>query len=197
MRGWRRQPVLLAGVAGIVTLLVGLAAPAAGHEGAAAIEVLGAEETAPLAVELEVAISYQIDQDPATPRTFTVQPLSPDGAELEAVPFDATGEEGRYRATVSLPEAGEWSLRLASTFPPGEVTLPVTVDGVPDTEIGPSEAPGTTAVPSEPTLVSSGEGGDPPWYLLAGVVVLSLLIAGVVVAAVVLRRRAGDETGND
>lgn len=186
-------------LAAVVSLAHGASTPVGAHEGAARIEAT-VERAGPLAVEVDATISYQIDLHPATPRTFTVQPVAPDGAELEAVAFEPTGDEGRYRATVAFPGPGDWSLRLSSTFPPGEVVLAVSVTAEGEAA-SPSSVPESSPPAAAPedsveaggqaTLVGS-EGNDPPLLLTGGIVVLVVLVLGGVAAAIVLRRRRAE-----
>lgn len=148
-------------VTAAILLPTAAASPAVAHGGAAAFEVLEAEEVAPGTVALQVAVTFEADGDEATGAIVEVVPTSPDGEASPPVRLEQDGT-GAYAATLDLPEPGGWTLALTSSFPPGSAEVPVEVgDPAPaDDEAG--QAPAVEAAASEPDASGGDEVLDEP-----------------------------------
>lgn len=198
-------------------LLLGPAAlPAAAHGGAGDITLTAAEPREGDAAELEVCVTFVLDGEQADTARVTATAEGPGGATVPATAFAVSGEPGSRSGSLAFPEPGSWTVTITSTFPPGELVVPVSVGGggpliqpgaagegdcgpptiaaasngsIPSTSTtstASSSASDPTAAPSTATTVDDGDG-----YQGSGVwlLVTGLLVAAFVSVGVVLERR--------
>ena len=137
------------------------AGPAAAHGGGADFEVLEAEEVAPGTVSLQVAVTFEADGDEATGAIVDVVPTSPDGEASPAVRLERDGT-GAHAASLDLPEPGEWTLAVTSSFPPGSTEVPVEVAGSAPADDAADPAEAEEAPASEPGGSSDTDVLDEP-----------------------------------
>lgn len=138
-------------------LLVALAAPAAAHEGAGAIEVLSADPAGPLAVSYRVRVVFRADGHPARDATVTAVAVAPDGSSSTPQQLAATSEEGVYTGTVAFPTPGAWTVRFTAVTPAATLERPETLRPPPTTASAPATT--TTTIAASVTTARTDEGG--------------------------------------
>ena len=155
-------------IASSIVAALGLAFPAAAHSGDGAIELVSAESAGPLAVRYEVAITFTADGHVAPDAVATVV-AEVDGVPVDPVPLaGVAGKEGRYAATVNVPEPGTWQVRFSSLEPTAILerteTIPAATPTIPlDSTIGPnSSEPVTTRRVTPPNDTFASAGGEMP-----------------------------------
>lgn len=117
-----------------------LALPAGAHDGAGTISV---ESSVPTdnAAEIVVRLVWNNDGHPAADATITAVPVGVDGAT--PVLMEPVDSDGRYRANVSLPGPGEWTIRFTSVTPVATLDQPQNIAAETTTTTAP-EAASTT-----------------------------------------------------
>jgi hypothetical protein len=179
---------LLAALVGLVGVLAWTAAPAAAHDGDAAIAVEAADPEPDGSVHYVVRVTWTDDGHAALDTTVTATPVAGDGTPQTPVQMTAVDQDGRYEATVPFPAPGAWTIRFASIDPNGtveqaqEVAEPTTTTAAPSTSA--ADAPTTTearsgseaAAASQPSDDDGGGGGS--GGLVVGAVVVLLVVAG-------------------
>jgi len=107
------RALLLAAMALIACLMA--AVPAGAHDDDGVMEV----STAPAGrtVEYEVLVTYVGDGHPAQGATATAVAEQPGREPVGPVVLEATGEPGRYRARITFPADGTWTVRFSSLSP--------------------------------------------------------------------------------
>lgn len=151
---------------GVVLVLSGpLPARAApGHGGAGQISLVQTRVTGPDTVAVEVCVTFVLDREQADTARVTLGATGPGDLEVDDEPMKVGDQPGLRTGELTLPEPGSWTLRVASTFPPAELAVPVTLD---------PDVPPQAAVPAAPAGGSLGancepEGGGAPAWLVAG-----------------------------
>ena len=133
--------------------------PAAAHSDTGTIEVVSVTAPAPLSLRVDANITYVDDGHPASTATATVVAERAGAPTVGPVVLTASSTAGRYGATITVPSAGDWTLRLSSLSPTASterretVTVPATTTSTP-----PTSTPPTTVAASSPTstVVSGG-----------------------------------------
>lgn len=169
-------------LAAVICVLLALAAPAAAHEGAGALEVLSADPAGPLAVSYRVRLTFRADGHPARDATVTAVALTPDGSSSTPQQLGPTAEEGVYAGTVTFPQPGAWTVRFTSVTPGATLERPETVTAPPTTAS--TRASTTTTLASAPPTATRDAGGSGsnvpalPVAVIAGAAVLAALTLG-------------------
>ena len=177
-------------VAGLLLAALLVAVPAAGaHCGAGQIEVVSTAPEDGTTVRVDARVTYVSDGHPAEGARVTVSGTGPDGQVVAEQPLEPTDEVGRFTSLVVFPATGDWTLHLASTFPPAELDQAIVVD-VPATT-SPTAAPTTVAELEE--VAAGGDAGSGSGLsagAVVGIVVAVVVVAALVVVGVVRWRRA-------
>lgn len=192
-RRLRRVPLTLL----IATVVLGLATPAAAHEGEGILTVESQEPDGDGAVRYVVRVTWADDGHPALGSTVTATPIAPDGAPQTPVTLEPTDEDGRYATTVTYPAPGDWTVRFTSVTPTGTIEISEAIRSQPTSTTKPLRTT-TTAAPDdgndEPgsgdtTNSASGrdDGGE---STIGGALALGALVAVVVAAVVGFARSA-------
>jgi hypothetical protein len=148
--------------------VLGTGAPAHAHGGPGVLELRSEDSVLEGPSELEVAVTYENDGEPAEGALVDATARGPAGSVTPAVRFAQTGDAGVYRASIDLPAPGPWTVTVTSSFPPGSLVVPVTVrPAPPDATAGLAATSATTGTttsgPTVPSLdepeVGGAEGG--------------------------------------
>jgi hypothetical protein len=188
-------------LAGLAILLVVLAAPAAAtaHEGPGILAV-ETDQPTDAGRHYVVRLTWQNDGHPAARETtLTATAFGPGGAAQTPVPMTAVDDDGRFEATLTLPDPGQWRVNFTSVTPTASVDVQTDVTA-PSTST--SSAPSTTAsspsaTASDAAAAADDQAADEDDGGSSGVVVLLVavvLIAVIGTAAVLLVRRAAGDT---
>ncbi|QKJ18227.1 hypothetical protein [Microbacterium hominis] len=190
-----------AGLLALASLLV--AAPASAHDEIGTLVIVSTEPAESSAGEgaidllVEIELTFVNDGHPATTSaTVTAIAEGADGSTVGPVIAAPSGTAGIWTANLTLPTAGEWTVRLSSLTP--KATLEQVVQAAP-LEPTPTEEPAATPTPA-PTATAAppidDASGTPAsatddaigWVL--GSVVGALAITAVVLAVLLPRRSA-------
>ncbi len=133
-------------VAIMATMLLTVGIPAQAHSGKGTIQVESVEMIGPLTVRYVVAITFDADGHAAPDATATVVGEA-DGLRVGPVQMApvAAGNQGRYAATVNLPDGGSWKIRFSSLDPTAVLERSETLK--PPTETTPIETTPTETAP--------------------------------------------------
>jgi hypothetical protein len=172
-------------IAVAAVLAVGLADPAAAHEGAGVL-VVETREAVPNGFRYVVRLTWTNDGHPAADATMTATPLAPDGTPGTPVPLTAVDGDGRYQASVALPGAGRWTVRFTAVTPTATVEVPeevvVTTTSTSTTSTTTTAAPSPADDPVEAAAPGDDDGGPG----IAVAVIVGLLVVVGVAAGVAL-----------
>ena len=187
-------------VAAALLLLLAVAAPASAHSEEGEMTVVGATESEPLTISVEVGLVYASDQHLAEEAEVWVDASTAD-TQLEPVRLTRAGEGSAvYAGTIPVPAAGEWTLSFESTDPVASAEATVIVAGEPaaSTTTSTSAAPASTTTPgTDDTHTAATEDDDARDEAEddgLSAVVIALVAVGVVVVlaagvALLQRRR--------
>lgn len=116
---------MLVAIGVVCVAMLAIARPAAAHGGPGLIDVGEPETVGELQIEFPVRITYENDGHAAEEvEGLTVSGKGPDGAELAPTEaFVADDAPGVFRATVTLPVAGQWELTIDVVEPPATATI--------------------------------------------------------------------------
>lgn len=102
-------------VAALLTLMTGTAGA---HSDEGAMQILSFDQTAPLSATIEVGVTFVNDGHLAPDAAVQATLSGPNGATVGPIPLPGGGEgSGLYRAEVTLPEPGTWTVEVTSTEP--------------------------------------------------------------------------------
>jgi hypothetical protein len=188
-------------LAGLATLLVVVAAPAAAtaHEGPGVLTV-ETDQPTDAGRHYVVRLTWQNDGHPAArATTLTATAFGPDGAAQTPVPMTAVDDDGRFEATLALPEPGQWRVNFTSVTPRASVDVQATVAAPSTTstadDAATSSSPSTTgsdaAATADDQAAGEEDGGSSG---VAVLLVAVVLLAAIGTAAVLLVRRAAGDT---
>jgi hypothetical protein len=195
-----RTTLIVTALLALVLSAVGLgsAPPVAAHEGPGILTV-ETDEPTPTGHRYVIRLVWQNDGHPAArDTTITATPYDPSGAPQTPIPMTPVDGDGRFEATVDMPQPGSWRVQFASVSPvasvdhPAEVAAPATTaPPAPSTSArvaddAATEAAATDAAAPGRDTADGGDGGG-SGVLVAAVVVLVVLVAAGVV--LFLRRR--------
>ena len=121
------RALLLTAVALIGCLVT--AVPAAAHDDAGVIEVSAAP--AGRTVEYGVLVTYVGDGHPAQDATATAVAEQAGRDPVGPVVLEATAEPGRYRARITFPADGTWTVRFSSLSPTAYLERTETITAAP------------------------------------------------------------------
>lgn len=179
-------------LAAVLVAAIALALPAEAHDDLGLISIVAEEQSGSLAVDYEVLLVYSEDKEPVTDASITVVAERPGGTTLGPVSMQATPDPGRYRATISFPEPGAWTVRFAALTPRATLEQAFTLPA-PTTEPDQPERSTTTTGelrlrPADPD--EQDDDGD--GLGVVGIAAAAAVATAVVTAAVaaVRRRRA-------
>ncbi len=203
--GSRCRAVLAVAAASVLLLAVS-SGTASAHGDEGELTLTRVEQTAPLAVTVEVGIVYESDDHLAEAATVQATLTGPDGAQVGPTTLVRSGDTtSLYSASIPVPAAGDWNVDVESTEPEGTVAGSVTVTSEANTVPPTAEAPldTTAAAPTDgavgdaPTAISPtaasdvvGDGGSNT-ALVAGLAVVAVVVLGGG-SALALRRRGRD-----
>jgi hypothetical protein len=168
-----------------VAVSLGVAGPAAAHEGDGVVTVQAQEPAGPTTIRYVVRLTWANDGHAALDATFTATPVQADGTTLTPVPFTPIDQDGRYEATVAFPAPGAWIVRFTSVKPKVTSELAQQVDPPPPTTAATTTiADVTTTTAEQAVAASSGDdqtgGGDglPVGWIAAGALVVGAVGGG-------------------
>ncbi len=173
----------LAAALAVGALLGPAALPASAHGGGGAISLVNIEPTGTDTVALEVCVTFTLDRDQADTARVTVRAQGPEDAEVPAARMEVGDQPGLRTAEVEFPSRGSWTILVESTFPPAQLSVPVTVGG--DVRASPAA---TALDPNQPAASCQPPSGDTPAWLVAGLG--SALAIAVFGGLLLLLRRA-------
>ena len=171
----------LASVCGAV-LFLGLlgTAPASAHDGKGILVVESTGPTEGLAIPFVVRLTWAGDGHAAVDATVTATALGTDATTTTPVPMQPVGQDGRYEATVEVPEPGPWTIRFTSVTPAATLEVEETV--TPPSTTSTTAQPTTTIV--APTRTAAEAGPDDEGNGVGGMLA-ALFLAIVVIACAV------------
>lgn len=148
-----------------VAVLVGLttgAAPAFAHGGGGAITLVNAESTGTDAFAVEVCVTFTLDRDQANTARVTMKADGPGQATVAPQKMEVGDQPGLRTGEIHLPSPGSWTITVESTFPPGQLAIPVSM--------GSDERPTPAATASTNPLAATctPESSSLPTWLVAG-----------------------------
>lgn len=165
-----RRPVVR-GIFALGAVLLGLAgsvAPAAAaptHGGAGQISVVEVRAIDPDTVSLEVCVAFTLDREQADTARVTMRGQGPGDAQVDAVPMEVGDQPGLRVGELTFPRDGSWTIVVESTFPPAQLTVPLTVGG--DRSLPAGSPPGSANAAPAATCQAATGGAQSPW-LVAG-----------------------------
>ena len=137
------RALLLTAVALIGCLVT--AVPAAAHDDAGVIEVSAAP--AGRTVEYGVLVTYVGDGHPAQDATATAVAEQAGRDPVGPLVLEATAEPGRYRARVTFPADGTWTVRFSSLSPTAYLERTETITAAPAATTSAALAGNSTTTP--------------------------------------------------
>ena len=137
------RALLLTAVALIGCLVT--AVPAAAHDDEGVIEVSAAP--AGRTVEYGVLVTYVGDGHPAQDATATAVAEQAGRDPVGPVVLEATGEPGRYRARITFPGDGTWTVRFSSLSPTAYLERTETITAAPAAATSAAVLGGSTTSP--------------------------------------------------
>lgn len=177
----------------VSTILLGVAVASAGHagadEGPGVITVESADPSPDGSVRYVTRLTWANDGHPVADATITATPVGSDGVALTPVTLTAVDQDGRYGATVTLPEPGQWTVRFTSVTPPGTLEVTQQVEPPPTTSTVPRDTTTTESIPTTTTVRAedreeSDDGAEGSssavavfWIVLGAIVGVSTFIA--------------------
>jgi hypothetical protein len=169
-------------IVGSATVLLLLwASPAYGHSNEATLEVIKSEVSGSLTQHYDVLLTYAGDGHQVEDATVTLVAERKGAAALTPVVLRPVTQKGLYQGEVSVPEPGEWNVRVTAVSP-------IALLEKAETFVVSNDLPTVTTAPSEqlteeskPTKVQ-----DNRVILAVGVMAVLLLLA---VVLIVRRRR--------
>lgn len=138
--------------------------PAAAHSGPGAISLVDIQPTGDDTVALEVCVTFTLDRDQADTARVTVQAQGPDDAEVDETTMEVGDQPGLRTAAMQFPTTGSWIVVVESTFPPAQLSIPVTIGGEDRSSVA-----DTVLDPSQTAASCKAEGSEAPTWLVAGV----------------------------
>lgn len=166
------------------------AAPVDAHEGPGILTV-ETDEPTDTGHHYVVRLVWENDGHPAArDTTLTATAFAPDGAPQTPLPMTAVDDDGRFEATVALPDPGQWRVNFTSVTPVANVDVPAEVAPPSSTTTGADDPTDTEAASSS---TEDDDSSSAPLVILAVV----LLVALIAAAAVVLVRRRSRPTPDD
>jgi len=128
-----------------------------------------------LSVSVRARLVYLNDAEPAPGATVVVEAIGPDGVAAAASPPLADEGDGTYAGSLTLPDAGAWTLRFTSTTPNGTADTAYTATA--PTTTAPEPPTTTEPEPIGQTGPDDDDGGG------NGIVLVAVVIGLVAVAA--------------
>ncbi len=144
--GLRRRGVI--GLVVVVVAWLGATGSAAAHGGGATFDVQEVVGSVPGQVSLRVGIAHEADGHPAEGAIVEVVAVAPDGSRSATSTAERQVELGTYATILQVPRPGDWEVVVTSSFPPGTISVPVTVAASDGQDDG-GGALVSTAVPDE------------------------------------------------
>lgn len=168
--------------------------PASAHNDEGVLSVVSAVP-GPSSSDVTVLLTYTGDGHPVDGATVTAVADDAAGGAIDPVVMGPGPDPGTYRATVGLPSAGTWTVRVTAVSPSATTTFTQDVVGAPATTGAPStaepaETPSTSTTVTDDRAASTVDRASSAGWALPVIVAVVVVLAAVVTLGL-RRRRAG------